>query len=257
MGGLLHKLRHPRRCYVVCAIARSGSNLLTDGLHTTRRAGRPKQFFLPKYERGYAAKSGLDSADFAQYVRDIIAATATSNEVFGFKLMAWYLEEFLGRLRGTGQFGDARSSDLELLTNAFPRLQFVHISRRNKVRQAVSKARAAQTGLWKVQQGNSPNGKPNFDPRLIAQCLADTEREEDIWTQFFQRLGLEPFHVEYEELCEDYAGMVNAVLQFLNIRVPHRARISAPTTVSQTDALSREWEERFLALNGTTQLTAS
>ena len=50
MGGLFHNLRHPRRCYVVCAIPRSGSNLLTDGLHATRRAGRPKQFFLAGFE---------------------------------------------------------------------------------------------------------------------------------------------------------------------------------------------------------------
>ena len=50
MGGLFHKLRHPRRCYVVCTIPRSGSNLLTDGLRATRQAGMPKQFFLPKSE---------------------------------------------------------------------------------------------------------------------------------------------------------------------------------------------------------------
>jgi LPS sulfotransferase NodH len=77
MGGIFHKLRHSRRCYVVCAIARSGSNLLTDGLHATRRAGRPKQFFLRKYEAHYAARCRLDASDFAGYVRGIVPATAT------------------------------------------------------------------------------------------------------------------------------------------------------------------------------------
>ncbi|PYL82658.1 MAG: hypothetical protein DMF21_01840 [Verrucomicrobia bacterium] len=73
MGGLFHNLRHPRRCYVVCAIPRSGSNLLTDGLHATRRAGRPKQFFLAGFEAGYAAKHALDPAhDYAAYVRGIV-----------------------------------------------------------------------------------------------------------------------------------------------------------------------------------------
>src|SRR5207302_480676 len=81
-----------------------------------RRHGRPKQFFLRKYELDFAAAHNLDlSAGFAAYVRDIITATATSNEVFGFKLMSWYLDDFLGRLRGTGAFGDAGTTDLDLL----------------------------------------------------------------------------------------------------------------------------------------------
>src|SRR4029079_18871569 len=111
-------------------------------------------------ERDYALKSGLDPDDFASYVRGIIPATATSNEVFGFKLMGWYLQEFLGRLRETGEVGGgAPGQDLEMLRNVFPGLQFVQIVRRNKVRQAISKARAAQTGLWKIQEGNSALGE--------------------------------------------------------------------------------------------------
>src|SRR5207244_248621 len=92
MGGLFHKLRYPRRCYVVCTIPRSGSNLLTDGLRDTRRAGMPKQFFLPKAESAYGADLGIDpAADYAAYVRCIVNTKATRNEIFGFKLMSWYL----------------------------------------------------------------------------------------------------------------------------------------------------------------------
>ena len=257
MGGIFHKLRHTRRCYVVCAIARSGSNLLTDGLHETRRAGRPKQFFLRKYEREYALKSGLDPDDFASYVRGIIPATATSNEVFGFKLMGWYLQEFLARLRETRAFGGGSvDQDLEMLRNAFPALQFIQIVRRNKIRQAVSKARAAQTGLWKVQEGNAASGEPEFDFDLIASCLEDTRREEMIWDRFFERSGAQPFRIEYEDLSENYAQNIGAVLQFLKIRAPRRALLR-PVTVRQTDALSREWEERFLALQSPNEFAIS
>ncbi len=107
MGGLFHKLRHPRRCYVVCTIPRSGSNLLTDGLRDTRRAGMPKQFFLPKAESRYAAELGIDrAADYAAYVRAIVDTKTTRNEVFGFKLMSWYLDDFLARLREAHRFGN-------------------------------------------------------------------------------------------------------------------------------------------------------
>ena len=248
MGGPFHNLRHPRRCYVVCAVPRSGSNLLTDGLHATRQAGRPKQFFLEKFEADYGAKHGLDpTKDYAGYVRGIISAKTTSNEVFGFKLMSWYLDDFLNRLRATRAFGDAGTGDLKLLRNAFPRLQFVHVFRRHKLRQALSTARALQTGLWKVQKGKTIQREPQFDAELIEQCLKEGQRQESVWQRFFQQIGIDPFRVEYEKLCQDYEGTIRAALDFLRISLPRRTRIGPPMTVCQADDISRAWEERFVA----------
>jgi LPS sulfotransferase NodH len=247
MGGLFHKLRHPRRCYVVCTIPRSGSNLLTDGLRDTRRAGMPKQFFLPKEER-YAAELGIDPiADYAAYVRGVVNTKTTRNEVFGFKLMSWYLDDFLARLRETHNFGNSTTSELELLRNAFPRLHFVRIVRRHKLRQALSTARALQTGLWKVQQGKSSSREPEFDPDLIEQSLREAERQEKLWDHFFGRIGVKPFQVEYETLCQEYEGTIRTVLNFLDIRLPSDTRVGPPVTTRQADETSRIWEERFMA----------
>jgi LPS sulfotransferase NodH len=247
MGGLFHKLRHPRRCYVVCTIPRSGSNLLTDGLRDTRRAGMPKQFFLPKDESRYAAKLGIDrAADYAAYVRAIVD-TKIRNEVFGFKLMSWYLDDFLARLRGSHGFGNSTPSDLELLRSAFPRLRFLRIVRRHKLRQALSTARALQTGLWKVQKGKSIVREPEFDPDLIEQSLHEAERQEKIWDDFFRRIGIKPFNVEYEKLCREYERTIRAVLNFLRIKLPAGARVGPPVTTRQADEISRMWEERFVA----------
>jgi LPS sulfotransferase NodH len=219
--------------------------LLTDGLHATRQAGVPKQFFLAKFESRYGADHGLDpTSDYAAYVRGIVHAKTTSNEVFGFKLMSWYLDDFLLRLRGARVFGDAGTGDL--LQNAFPRLRFVHVVRRNKLRQALSTARALQTGLWKVQKGKAPLREPQFDPELIEQCLKEAERQENLWEDFFQRIGVEPFRVEYERLCEDYEATIRAVLDFLRISLPRNARIAPARTIRQADEISRIWEERFL-----------
>src|SRR6266480_6273796 len=215
MGGLFHKLRHPRRCYVVCTIPRSGSNLLTDGLRATRQAGMPKQFFLPKSEGRYGSELGLDpGADYRGYVRGIVNTKTTRNEVFGFKLMSWYLDDFLSRLRKTRAFGDAATDDLTMLRIAFPHLRFVHIVRRHKLRQALSTARALQTGLWKVQDGKTASREPQFDPELIEQSLREAERQDTMWHTFFQRIGVTPFQVEYEELCRNYEATIRGVLDF-------------------------------------------
>ena len=247
MGGLFHKLRHPRRCYIVCTIPRSGSNLLTDGLRATRRAGMPKQFFLPKSEARYGAELGLDpDADYPGYVRGIVNTKTTRNEVFGFKLMSWYLDDFLARLRDTRAFGDPATDDLAMLREAFPRLRFVHIFRRHKLRQALSTARALQTGLWKVQEGKTALREPQFDAELIEQSLREAERQEKIWNTFFQRNGIDPFQVEYEELCRDYGATICGVLHFLRISLPRGVQIGPPVTIRQSDEISRIWEKRFL-----------
>jgi trehalose 2-sulfotransferase len=246
MGGLFHKLRHPRRCYVVCTIPRSGSNLLTDGLRDTRRAGVPKQFFLPKAESRYAAEFGIDPvADYGAYVRAIVETKKTRNEVFGFKLMSWYLDDFLARLRTAHGFGN--SSDQELLGSAFPRLRFVRILRRHKLRQALSTARALQTGLWKVQEGKTMRREPEFDPDLIEHSLHEAERQDRLWDDFFRRFGIKPFEVEYEKLCQDYETTIRAVLNFLGIKLPAGERVGPPVTTRQADEISRLWEERFIA----------
>jgi LPS sulfotransferase NodH len=248
MGGLFHKLRHRRRCYVVCTIPRSGSNLLTDGLRATRRAGMPKQFFLPKFETRYGMELGVDPlADYPRYIRGIVNTKTTANEIFGFKLMSWYLDDFLARLRDTNAFGDVTIDDLSLLRNAFPQVRFVHIHRRHKLRQALSTARALQTGLWKVKNGEMEEQEPQFDPELIEQSLREGERQEEIWHRFFQRIGVHPFDVEYEKLCQDYAGTIRSVLDFLRISLPRDTRIGPPVTIRQADEISRIWEERFLA----------
>ena len=248
MGGLLHKLRHPRRCYVVCTIPRSGSNLLTDGLRDTRRAGVPKQFFLPKAESRYATELEIDpTADYAAYVRAIVNTKTTRNEVFGFKLMSWYLDDFLTRLRDTRAFGEVEADDLKMLRDAFPRLCFVYIRRRHKLRQALSTARALQTGLWKVQNGKVAERAPQFDAQLIEQSLREAERQDRIWEDFFQRLGIHALEVQYEQLCRDYEGTIRSVLDFLKIALPGDTPIGPPVTIRQADETSRLWEERFLA----------
>jgi LPS sulfotransferase NodH len=220
---------------------------LTDGLRATRRAGMPKQFFLPKSEGRYGDALGLDpDSDYPGYVRRIVETKTTRNEVFGFKLMSWYLDDFLARLRDTDAFGDAATNDLTMLRNAFPRLRFVHIMRRHKLRQALSTARALQTGLWKVQEGKAASREPQFDAELIEQSLKEAERQEKTWYTFFQRIGIEPFQVEYEELCRDYEGTIRGVLDFLRISLPRGAQIGPPVTVRQADEISQIWEERFL-----------
>src|SRR5207302_1389826 len=173
------------------------------------------------------------------YVRVVVATKTIHNVLFGFKLMSWYLDDFVTRLRDSHAFGDAATDNLTMLRNAFRRLRFVHILRRHKLRQALSTARALQTGLWKVQEGKTALREPQFDAQLIEQSLREAERQENIWYTFFQRIGIVPFQVDYEELCRDYEATIRGVLDFLKISLARDARIGPPVTIRQADEISR------------------
>ena len=98
-----------------------------------------------------------------------------------------------------------------------------------------------------MQKGKSILREPEFDPDLIEQSLHEAERQEKIWDDFFRRIGIKPFNVEYEKLCRDYERTIRAVLNFLRIKLPVGARVGPPVTTRQADEISRIWEERFIA----------
>ena len=249
MFGALQHLLHPTNCYALCAVARSGAHLLSAGLHATHLAGRPLQYFHAQLAHKYAARYGLDASQrFTDYVRGVVKLTATSNAVFGFRLEAWDLEKFVERLRQSGEFGAAEAREIKLLRTAFPRLRCVHLTRSDKLRQAVSKARAMQTDLWVVAPGKGGAGELKFDPSLIRHCLRSSAQAEQKWADFFVRNEIAPLAITYENLCEDYEGTVHKVLDYLQIRLPRGFSLGAPKTVRQSDVTTEDWITRFRAL---------
>jgi LPS sulfotransferase NodH len=246
---LLHQLLHPAHSYALCSVARSGAHLLLAGLRATGMAGRPLQYFHQHLAPKYAARYGFDATHgFGQYVRGIVAASATRNSVFGFHLEAWELEHFIGRLRESPDFGTPTASERELLQTAFPRLRCIQLTRRDKLRQAISKARALQTDCWVVQEEKLPAREPVFDPDLITHCQLSAMRSEETLNAFFKRNQIEPLAITYEDLCADYSGTIARVLKFLRIRPPRDFDLGPPKTVRQADNLTEEWLMRYSQL---------
>jgi LPS sulfotransferase NodH len=246
---LLHQLLHPAHSYALCSVARSGAHFLLSGLRATGMAGRPLQYFHQHLAPKYAARYGFDSThSFSQYVRGIVAASATRNSVFGVHLEAWDVERFIGQLRESPEFGGPRASEPELLQSALPRLRCIQLTREDKLRQAISKARAIQTDYWVAHAQERPAQEPVFDPDLITLCRLSAERSEETWREFFQRNRIQPLAITYEDLCADYPGTVGRVLDFLRIRPPRGFVLGPPKTVRQADRVTEEWLERYCQL---------
>lgn len=269
----------PARCYLVCATPRSGSTLFCETLEATGVAGRPREYFeelketgIPRRPREYfwglrspevlrllPQDSQLDSDsqrrptwnrdDYGEHLRAALRTGTTPNGVFGAKLMWSYFPDFLELMRGIPRF--AGMGDGSLLKTAFPNLDYVFISRSDKVRQAVSLWRALQTLVWRKASG-APDEEPLPDRRAvysfdaIDHLLDQLRRHEDAWRGFFFRIGQQPLTVLYEEVARDPDAAVARVLELLGVErgaVPPRAERSMSR---QSDEISESWVQGYL-----------
>lgn len=250
MLGRLRKILRPSRCYLLCSVSRAGAHLLSDGLRATRLAGKPERYFSEGLEQEFSARYGFESGrDYAAYVRGMVPAAATANGVFGFRIESWEMERFVGCLRTTGEFAAPEADELAILRRAFPGLKFIQLTRQDKLRQAISRARAMQTNIWVSAPNQNATGEAVFDPEFIQECHLSALRAEKLWRDFFQRNAIDPLAITYEDLCADYAGTVGRVLDFLHIRLPRGQSVETPKTVQQADATTEDWVQRYEALN--------
>ena len=101
------------------------------------------------------------------------------------------------------------ASDVERIEAAFGRTFFIHLTRRDRVAQAVSLVKAQQTGLWhQAPDGSelerlSPPQEPAYDRAQISAGLEELTGYERQWAEWFQREGLEPYRLTYDSLSAD------------------------------------------------------
>jgi trehalose 2-sulfotransferase len=241
--------RNPQKSYAVCGVQRSGTSLLCEALQRTRVAGRPSEYFLP-----WPGPDGREHIGAGRSVEDllsdILGAGTTANGVFAVKLMWNYFPAVVERLR---QLPGLKSLDPHaLLPRVFPELRYVWIVREDKVRQAVSWAIAAQTNIYASFQlaHRAPAREPEFDFQLIDNLHGLILRGEAGWRHHFERAGVEPFRVAYEELAADVEGTALAVLNHLEVAVLDPPFAGRRGMVRQATGLNDEWARRYVALKG-------
>jgi LPS sulfotransferase NodH len=128
----------------------------------------------------------------------------------------------------------------------FPNPRFIHISRGDRLRQAISWVRAMQTLRWKSSEQGRAGDEVRFDADDIRAKLRRIEGDESRWRALFERHGIAPLEVEYESLAERPERTVGEVLRWFGIDAPAAAPGQARLR-RQSDAISEEWARRFLA----------
>lgn len=232
----------PQRCYLVCAVQRSGSSFLTETLKSTAVAGVPEEYFLAFEEGDWAQAQGVTSRSA---FLDLVLEKGTSiNGVFGAKLM-WntFQDPFQTKLRELPQY--AELNDVALLQSVFNQPKYIWNTRRDKVRQAVSWAIAAQTGIYSSLQGE-PAEPPEFDFAQIDNLHRLAVEWEAGWADFFRQAGIEPFKIVYEDFLADFADTAVALFDYLEINLPKGFGFAKPTTIQkQSTSRNDEWAARY------------
>jgi trehalose 2-sulfotransferase len=232
-----HKLDHEFKegaetvvSYAVCALPRSGSSLLCELLFTTDLAGAPGEYFDAAMMKRFRRRWGAESFD--DYLRTLLAKKTGPNGAFGFKAHFFQLiEAFPG-------------SSLEA---AFPRLRHVYITREDRLRQAISWARAIQTHRWSSEQEVYDDNHEIFRREQIDRMIAGITERERRWEALFADCGADPLRITYEELVARPEETVAAVLGHIGVEDPVGVRLAGPTLRRQADGLTEEWVSRYRA----------
>jgi LPS sulfotransferase NodH len=220
----------PRAAYLVCSIPRSGSSLLCELLGSTGLAGAPAEFFHPDKMASLQRRWGVD--ELGDYLRELLARKTSPNGVFGIKAHWGQYQPLFGE------------SDPRTL---LPALRVVFITRRDRLRQAVSWVRALQTLKWVTDVGPRVERPEVFDHDHITQKLGRIDREEEVWESLFDRHRIEPHRVVYEDFVAAQAETVRAVLETLGVDAPADLQLPPPLLDRQADERSEEWVERYLS----------
>ncbi len=247
--------RLPCRTWCVAAVPRTGSTLLCRAVWDTQRVGAPKEYLNPMQLRDWRHR--LDPSPTQRWVHGLLRGPAPAALNLGHwsdeTLMA-YLDRLRRRRTGpTGWFG------LKIHHHHFARwfgnrdpedflgpIRWVTITRRDKVAQAVSWARAVQTGRWAAhQRGWAP---PLYDEGAIRRRLMEIERQEVAWSLWLRSRGLQPLELIYEDVVADLGGAVRSVLQHLG-ESPSDL-VVRPGMQRQADATSQEWIARYRRSTG-------
>lgn len=216
---------------------RSGGGLLAGLLRSTGVAGHPEEYFwsddVPHWRKRWG--TGAEEAYFVTALRK----GTTPNGVFGARVMWSYLDDVVAMAAASsGAEGPAQV----VLGASFPDLRYVHLSRRDRVAQAVSWALAIQTGVWYAGDERDASGPASYDRRLIDDLMRSIEAGEDGWASYFREASVQPLSVVYEEISASPERVTQSVLEYLGIEAS-LAFVEVQTN-RQAGPISAEWIDR-------------
>jgi len=219
--------------YIICAMPRSGSNLLCEVLSSLGFAGRPEEHLWNQ--------PGAEPEPLAVRWPRVLQAGAGANGVFGLKLL-WYQAGRLER-KLPAVFGRPDASLGLVLAATLADPKYVYLTRQDRLRQAISLVRAVQTSQWRSMDATACVAR--YDAHAIAREVQVLEQDEATWEEFFDRNGVTPYRLTYEAFTGRPQGAIAALLSYLGHDKPVEIALTHTQHRRQADDVTEEWLHRY------------
>lgn len=237
----------PRLSYTVWFSQRTGSTLLCKTLESTGIAGIPNEWLHNPDEQDLVEYYGVrNHAELQEHLWEL---GSTPNGVFGVKFGIYepYFSKVLDTFRqfpGCPQNNYPRAA---IWHHAFPNSCHIFMTRRNKIRLAVSWWKAIKTQEWHRERGVAPQSKNLKDAYLyeaINHLYNECSMREAGIQEFFSEAGIVPMTIFYEDFIQEYEKTIRKVLNYLDLG-SEAIDIPAPYYDKLADDISEEWVQRF------------
>jgi LPS sulfotransferase NodH len=238
------------RSYFLCATPRSGSTLLCDLLTATSVGGRPASYFREQDLADWSKRLGVAPGEpeiSSAYLGAVLDHGSAGTGVCGCRIMWGSLGGLLSRL---DVLYPRLPGDVGRIERAFGPTLYVHLTRADKVAQAVSLLKAGQSGLWHRhsdgtwREGLDRPRPTSYVATLIAQHVDELKRDDESWTSWFAENGITPVTIGYDGLVADPRSAVAGILSALGLDSSLAADVK-PRTARLADDESLDWARRF------------
>jgi LPS sulfotransferase NodH len=235
----------PHLSYTIWFSQRTGSTLLCKALESTGVAGKPREWFNSKPD----LLTDFHQTNHAELQEYLWKLGSTANGVFGINHSYYepHFSQLIETLRKFPNCPPSETSRTAIWKHVFPNHRHIFMTRRNKIRLAVSWWRAIQTGEWHLSPEEHP--KPvdlsnaySYDAinHLYNEC---SMREAGI-QEFFTEGGIAPLNIFYEDFVQEYEQTIRIILDYLDLD-SRSVTIAPPALTKLADAISEEWVQRF------------
>ena len=237
----------PRLSYTIWFSQRTGSTLLCKALEATRIAGNPGEWLLNIFKSEYA--NAIDNP--AQLQQTLWKIGSTPNGIFGLKhsFHEPHFSQLLETFRKFPGCPPQERNRARIWEYAFPNHRHIFMTRRNKVRLAVSWWRAIKTQEWHRQPGASAksfDAESGYSFDAIHHLFRECSMREAGIQEFFYEGNIVPLTLVYEDFVQEYDKTVRKLLDFLELDNRH-LEIPAPSLARTSDHITEEWVQRFRA----------
>ena len=194
---------------IICATQRSGSTMVCDDFISTELLGNPREYFDPVVAE-YRSKGQLPTAESLSKIKQ---QCTSDNGVSAIKVMA-------NQFRGIGNIYKEMNLTNESSDAGFYEFYkesiWVKLVRKDAVSQAISRFMAIKTNIYHVKDGDGKSRIPsaidnsNYNPEPIEfnfkevdALVKSVQREYEEWDKFFNKYGITPIEVCYEDIVKD------------------------------------------------------